>query len=217
VSTYRAQRRGGKGRSATAVKEEDFVERLWVANTHDTLLSFTSAGRVFWLKVYQLPDAGPNSRGRPIVNFVPLEAGEKIQAVLPVREYAEDRYVFFATANGTVKKTPLTEYAFQLARGKIAINLDEGDALVDAQLTDGGRDVMLFASNGKVVRFDEGEVRSMGRTATGVRGMRLAEGELVVVADRGNGEATSSPPARTASASARRSRNIRRRDAAPRA
>ncbi|MCI1730064.1 MAG: DNA gyrase subunit A [Chiayiivirga sp.] len=180
VSTYRAQRRGGKGRSATAVKEEDFVERLWVANTHDTLLSFTSAGRVFWLKVYQLPDAGPNSRGRPIVNFVPLEAGEKIQAVLPVREYLEDRYVFFATANGTVKKTPLTEYAFQLARGKIAINLDEGDALVDAQLTDGGRDVMLFASNGKVVRFDEGEVRSMGRTATGVRGMRLAEGELVV-------------------------------------
>jgi DNA gyrase subunit A len=180
VSTYRAQRRGGKGRSATAVKEEDFVERLWVANTHDTLLSFTSAGRVFWLKVYQLPDASPNSRGRPIVNFVPLEAGEKIQAVLPVREYLEDRYVFFATANGTVKKTPLTEYAFQLARGKIAINLDQGDALVDAQMTDGGRDVMLFASNGKVVRFDEGEVRSMGRTATGVRGMRLAEGELVV-------------------------------------
>jgi DNA gyrase subunit A len=180
VSTYRAQRRGGRGRSATAVKEEDFVERLWVANTHDTLLSFTSAGRVFWLKVYQLPDAGPNSRGRPIVNFVPLEAGEKIQAVLPVREYTADRYVFFATANGTVKKTPLTEYAFQLARGKIAINLDVGDALVDAQLTDGARDVMLFASNGKGVRFDEGEVRSMGRSATGVRGMRLAEGELVV-------------------------------------
>jgi DNA gyrase subunit A len=180
VSTYRAQRRGGKGRSATAVKEEDFVERLWVANTHDTLLSFTSAGRVFWLKVYQLPDAGPNARGRPIVNFVPLEAGEKIQAVLPVREYSADRFVFFATARGTVKKTPLTEYEYQLARGKIAINLDQGDALVDAQLTDGGRDVMLFASNGKGVRFDEGEVRSMGRNATGVRGMRLAEGELVV-------------------------------------
>jgi len=180
VSTYRAQRRGGRGRSATAMKEEDFVERLWVANTHDTLLSFTSAGRVFWLKVYQLPDAGPNARGRPIINFVPLEAGEKIQAVLPVREYTADRFVFFATANGTVKKTPLTEYAFQLARGKIAINLDDGDALVDAQLTDGSRDVMLFASNGKVVRFDEGAVRSMGRNATGVRGIRLAEGELVV-------------------------------------
>jgi DNA gyrase subunit A len=180
VSTYRAQRRGGRGRSATAVKEEDFVERLWVANTHDTLLSFTSAGRVFWLKVYQLPDAGPNSRGRPIVNFVPLESGEKIQAVLPVREYTADRFVFFATARGTVKKTPLIEYSFQLARGKIAINLDEGDALVDARLTDGGRDIMLFASNGKVVRFDEGEVRPMGRGATGVRGMRLAEGEEVV-------------------------------------
>jgi DNA gyrase subunit A len=180
VSTYRAQRRGGRGRSATAMKEEDFVERLWVANTHDTLLSFTSAGRVFWLKVYQLPDAGPNARGRPIVNFVPLEAGEKIQAVLPVREYSADRFVFFATAHGTVKKTPLTEYEYQLARGKIAINLDAGDALVDAQLTDGGRDVMLFASNGKAVRFDEGEVRSMGRSATGVRGMRLAEGEVVV-------------------------------------
>jgi DNA gyrase subunit A len=180
ISTYRAQRRGGRGRSATAVKEEDFVERLWVANTHDTLLSFTSAGRVFWLKVYQLPDAGPNSRGRPIVNFVPLEAGEKIQAVLPVREYTADRFVFFATAQGTVKKTPLTEYAFQLARGKIAINLDAGDALIDAALTDGGRDIMLFASNGKAVRFDEGEVRSMGRGATGVRGMRLAEGEEVV-------------------------------------
>jgi DNA gyrase subunit A len=180
VSTYRAQRRGGRGRSATAVKEEDFVERLWVANTHDTLLSFTSAGRVFWLKVYQLPDAGPNSRGRPIINFVPLENGEKIQAVLPVREYRDDCYVFFATAHGTVKKTPLTEYAFQLARGKIAINLDAGDALVDARLTDGGRDIMLFASNGKAVRFDEGEVRPMGRGATGVRGMRLAEGEEVV-------------------------------------
>ncbi len=180
VSAYRSQRRGGRGRSATAVKEEDFVERLWVANTHDTLLSFTSAGRVFWLKVYQLPDAGPNARGRPIVNFVPLEAGEKIQAVVPVREYTADRFVFFATANGTVKKTPLTEYEYQLARGKIAINLDEGDALVDAQLTDGGRDVLLFASNGKAVRFDEGSVRSMGRNATGVRGMRLPEGEQVV-------------------------------------
>ncbi|MEN9492200.1 MAG: hypothetical protein RJA63_2649, partial [Pseudomonadota bacterium] len=150
LSTYRAQRRGGKGRSATAVKDEDFIERLWVVNTHDILLSFTSKGRVFWPKVYQLPDAGPNSKGRPIINFVTLEAGEKIQAVLPVRDFPEDRFVFFATAQGTVKKTPLTEYAYQLQRGKIAINLDEGDSLVGVALTDGESDVMLFASNGKV-------------------------------------------------------------------
>ncbi len=180
VSIYRAQRRGGKGRSATAMKEEDFVEKLWIANTHDTLLTFTSAGRVFWLKVHQLPDAGPNARGKPIVNLLPLEPDEKVQAVQPVREFAEDRYVFFATRNGTVKKTPLTEFAFQLQRGKIAIGLDDGDALVDVQITDGTRDIMLFASNGKAVRFAEDEVRSMGRTATGVRGMRLASGEHVV-------------------------------------
>ncbi|HEV7491061.1 MAG TPA: DNA gyrase subunit A [Rhodanobacteraceae bacterium] len=180
VSIYRAQRRGGKGRSATAMKEEDFVEKLWIANTHDTLLTFTSAGRVFWLKVHQLPDAGPNARGKPIVNLLPLEPDEKVQAVQPVREFAEDRFVFFATRNGTVKKTPLTEFAFQLQRGKIAIGLDEGDALVDVQITDGTRDIMLFASNGKAVRFAEDEVRSMGRTATGVRGMRLASGEHVV-------------------------------------
>jgi DNA gyrase subunit A len=180
VSIYRAQRRGGKGRSATAMKEEDFVERLWIANTHDTLLTFTSAGRVFWLKVHQLPDAGPNARGKPIVNLLPLEPDEKVQAVQPVREFAGDRYVFFATKNGTVKKTPLTEFAFQLQRGKIAIGLDESDALVDVQITDGSRDIMLFASNGKAVRFAEDAVRSMGRTATGVRGMRLATGEHVV-------------------------------------
>ncbi len=180
VSIYRAQRRGGRGRSATAMKEEDFVERLWIANTHDTLLTFTSAGRVFWLKVHQLPDAGPNARGKPIVNLLPLEPDEKVQAVQPVREFADDRFVFFATRNGTVKKTPLTEFAYQLQRGKIAIGLDVGDALVDVQVTDGSRDIMLFASNGKAVRFAEDEVRSMGRTATGVRGMRLASGEHVV-------------------------------------
>ncbi|MCK9537811.1 DNA gyrase subunit A [Dokdonella sp.] len=180
VSLYRAQRRGGRGRSATNMKEEDFVERLWIANTHDTLLTFTSTGRVFWVKVYRLPDAGPNARGRPIVNLLPLEENERIQAVQPVREFDEGRYVFFATRNGTVKKTPLTEFAFQLQRGKIAINLDEGDALVDVQLTDGERDILLFASNGKAARFDEATVRSMGRAATGVRGMRLAKGEHVV-------------------------------------
>jgi DNA gyrase subunit A len=180
VSIYRAQRRGGKGRSATAMKEEDFVERLWVANTHDTLLAFTSSGRVLWLKVYKIPDASPGARGKPIVNLLPLEAGEQVQAVVPVREYSENRFVFFATAKGTVKKTPLTEFAFQLQKGKIAIGLDEGDALVDVQITDGTRDIMLFASNGKAARFDEGSVRAMGRTATGVRGIRLAASERVV-------------------------------------
>jgi DNA gyrase subunit A len=180
ASTYRAQRRGGKGRSASALKDEDFVEQLWVVNTHDTLLTFTSTGRVYWLKVYQMPEAGAGARGKPIINLLPLAAGEKVQAVLPVREYGEDRYVFFATKYGTVKKTPLSEFAFQLQKGKIAINLDEGDALVNVELTDGNSDILLFASNGKTVRFDENTVRSMGRTATGVRGMRLAEGEEVV-------------------------------------
>jgi DNA gyrase subunit A len=180
VTIYRAQRRGGKGRMATAIKEEDFVEKLWVVNTHDTLLAFTSLGRVYWLKVYKIPDAGPNSRGRPIVNLLQLEEGEKVQAILPVREYDENHFVFFATRNGTVKKTPLTEFEYQLQRGKAAISLDEGDALVDVQLTDGTRDVMLFAANGRAVRFDEGEVRPMGRNAGGVRGIRLAEGVQVV-------------------------------------
>ncbi|WP_240125187.1 DNA gyrase subunit A [Thermomonas alba] len=180
ATAYRAQRRGGKGRNAAATKDEDFIDQLWLVNTHDTLLTFTSRGRVFWLPVYQLPEAGPNARGRPIINWIPLEEGEKVQAVLPVRAYEEGKFVFFATANGTVKKTALTEFAFKLARGKIAISLDEGDALIGAALTDGARDIMLFASNGKAVRFDEGEVRAMGRAAAGVRGMRLAEGERVV-------------------------------------
>ena len=192
VSSYRAQRRGGRGRNAATTKDEDFIDQLWLVNTHDTLLTFTSAGRVFWLPVYQLPDAGPNARGRPIVNWLALEEDEKVQAVVPVREYTDDQYVFFATRNGTVKKTPLKEFEYRLARGKIAINLDEGDALVNADLTDGSSDVMLFASNGKAVRFDENEVRAMGRTATGVRGIRLADGEqvcsmIVVVAD-GDGD-----------------------------
>ena len=180
VSAYRAQKRGGRGRSAAATKDEDFIDQLWLVNTHDTLLTFTSSGKVFWLPVHQLPDAGPNARGRPIINWIPLEAGEKVQAVLPVREYADGQYVFFATRDGTVKKTPLTEFAYRLARGKKAINLDEGDALVGVALTDGQRDVLLFASNGKTVRFGEGKVRSTGRTSTGVRGIRMAKGEEVV-------------------------------------
>ena len=202
ASLYRAQRRGGRGRSASALKDEDFVEQLWVVNTHDTLLTFTSTGRVYWLKVYQMPEAGPGARGKPIVNLLPLGEGEKVQAVLPVREYTEDRFVFFATRQGTVKKTPLTEFAFQLQKGKIAINLDDGDALVNVALTDGNSDVLLFASNGKTVRFDEASVRSMGRTATGVRGMRLTdestvvslivaqEGDILTATERGYGKRT---------------------------
>ncbi|HVI57685.1 MAG TPA: DNA gyrase subunit A [Luteimonas sp.] len=179
VSAYRAQKRGGRGRNAAATKEEDFIDQLWLVNTHDTLLTFTSSGRVFWLPVHQLPEAGSNARGRPIINWIPLEPGEQVQAVLPVREYSEDLFVFFATRNGTVKKTPLTEYAYRLQRGKIAINLAEGDCLVGVALSDGTRDIMLFASNGKAVRFAGSTVRPMGRTATGVRGMKLAQGEEV--------------------------------------
>ncbi len=190
ATAYRAQRRGGRGRSAASTKDEDFIDQLWLVNTHDTLLTFTSSGRVFWLSVYQLPEAGSNARGRPIINWIPLEAGERVQAVLPVREYDENHFVLFATQDGTVKKTPLTEFAYRLARGKIAINLDEGDALVGVALTDGTRDVMLFASNGKAVRFAEKEVRSTGRNTTGVRGIRLAKGEqvrsLIVVEGEGD-------------------------------
>jgi DNA gyrase subunit A len=176
ASSYRAQKRGGKGRNAASTKDEDFIDQLWLVNTHDTLLTFTSAGRVFWLPVHQLPDAGPNARGRPIINWIALEPEEQVQAVVPVREYEEGKFVFFATRNGTVKKTPLTEYAYRLQRGKIAINLDEGDALIGVALSDGTRDIMLFASNGKAVRFAGNTVRPMGRTATGVRGMKLAQG-----------------------------------------
>ncbi|MBS0577442.1 MAG: DNA gyrase subunit A [Proteobacteria bacterium] len=203
VSLYRAQRRGGRGRSATAMKDEDFVDRLWIANTHDTLLTFTSAGRVFWLGVHQLPDAGPGARGRPIVNWLPLEAGEKVQAVLPVREFSADRFVLFATRQGTVKKTPLSEFAYRLQRGKIAIDLDDGDGLVDVQITDGSRDIMLFASNGKAVRFSEGELRAMGRNAHGVRGIKLAaeaqvcslivvegDGDILTASENGYGKRT---------------------------
>ncbi|MGH8183081.1 MAG: DNA gyrase C-terminal beta-propeller domain-containing protein, partial [Rhodanobacteraceae bacterium] len=180
LDIYRAQKRGGKGRLATSMKEEDFVEKLWIVNTHDTLLTFTSTGRVYWLDVYRIPEASPGARGRPIVNLLPLEEGEKVQAVLPVREYTDDRFVFFATRSGTVKKTPLKEFEFQLQKGKLAIGLDEGDGLVEAELTDGQCDVLLFASNGKAARFAGGEVRSMGRTAHGVRGMRLTEDAQVV-------------------------------------
>ncbi len=203
VSIYRAQRRGGRGRMATAIKEEDFVEKLWIANTHDTLLAFTSTGRVLWMKVHKIPDAGPGSRGKPIVNLLPLEGDEKVQALLPVREFPDNRYVFFATRNGTVKKTPLSDYSRPRANGIRAIDLDEDDGLVNVAITDGSRDVFLFASNGKAVRFAEDEVRPMGRVAHGVRGIRLTdkahvvsmivaegEGDILTATERGFGKRT---------------------------
>jgi len=188
LDDYRAQRRGGRGKSATTVKEEDFVDKLFVANTHDTLLCFSSFGRLYWLKVYQLPQAGRASRGKPIVNLLPLQKGERINAVLPIREYEEGRYIFMATTGGTVKKTPLTDFSRPRSSGIIAVDLQEGDRLVDVALTDGEQDIMLFSSGGKVMRFPENQVRSMGRTARGVRGIRLAEGQHVIaliVADAG--------------------------------
>jgi DNA gyrase subunit A len=180
VSEYRAQGRGGRGRSATAMKDEDFVDKLFVANTHDTLLCFSSMGQLYWLKVYRLPQAGRGSRGKPIVNLLPLEPDERITAVLPIREYEDDRFVFMATAAGTVKKTPLSAFSRPRSAGIIAVALDPGDKLVGVAITDGLRDVMLCSSSGKAVRFAEDDVRAMGRTAAGVRGIRLPPDEEVI-------------------------------------
>ncbi len=188
LSDYRAQRRGGRGKSATAMKEEDFIDKLFVASTHDTILCFSSLGRVYWMKVYELPQAGRNARGKPIVNLLPLEKGERINAILPVREFENDKYVFFATAHGTVKKTPLKDFSRPRSTGIIAIDLRDGDSLVDVDITDGHRDVMLFTSNGKAIRFNESQVRPMGRNAAGVRGVRLQPGQRVIaliIADEG--------------------------------
>jgi DNA gyrase subunit A len=180
LADYRAQRRGGRGRSATAMKEADFIERLFVAHSHDYLLCFSSRGRLYWLKVYEVPVSSRAARGKPIVNMFPLEEGEKITAVVPVKEFDENHYVFMATAQGTVKKTPLADFSRPRPSGIIAVGLDGGDYLVGAALTDGKYDVMLFSSEGKAVRFQECDVRPMGRQATGVRGMRLAEGARLV-------------------------------------
>ncbi|GLR69967.1 DNA topoisomerase (ATP-hydrolyzing) subunit A [Agaribacter marinus] len=180
LSDYEAQRRGGKGKSATKMKDEDFIERLLVANTHDHILCFSTRGRLYWLKVYQLPLASRNARGRPIVNILPLEEGERITAILPIQEFEEGKYVFMATAQGTVKKTELTQYSRPRANGIIAVNLTEGNELIGVALTDGSSEIMLFSDAGKVVRFSEDQVRPMGRTATGVRGIRLQEDERVV-------------------------------------
>jgi DNA gyrase subunit A len=200
LSDYQAQRRGGKGKAATKMKEEDFIERLLVANTHDTILCFSNRGKLYWLKVYQLPLASRTARGRPIVNLLPLEDDERITAILPVREYQDDKFIIMATASGTVKKTPLTAYSNQRANGIIALNLRDDDTLIGVDITNGENDIMLFSDAGKVVRFNEkvrdsdtGEVkldpetgeeihalRAMGRTATGVRGIKL-EGQQKVV------------------------------------
>ena len=180
LTEYKAQRRGGRGRMATTMKEDDFIERLFVAHSHDVLLCFSNRGRLYWLKVYEVPVGSRSSRGKPIVNMFPLEAGEKITAVVAVKEFDEEHYVFMATAQGTVKKTPLAEFSRPRPSGIIAVGLEEDDYLVGGVLTDGSYDVMLFSSDGKAVRFEEADVRPMGRQATGVRGMRLGEGQRVV-------------------------------------
>ena len=180
LDRYHAQRRGGTGKSATRVKDEDFIDQLFIANTHDTLLCFTSRGKIHWLKVYQVPQASHVSRGKPIVNLLPLEKEERVNAVLPVREFPDDLFVFFATRTGIVKKTPLSEYSRPRANGIWAIDLPEDDELVNARLTDGQQDIMLFSSSGKCIRFSESDVRSMGRVARGVIGIRLQEGQQVV-------------------------------------
>ncbi|MCP3907659.1 MAG: DNA gyrase subunit A [Oceanicoccus sp.] len=180
LSDYQAQRRGGMGKSATAVKDEDFVEHLIIASTHDTILCFSNVGKVYWLKVFHIPLAGRNARGRPMVNLLPLEEGERITSIMPVSEYTEGHYIFMATANGTVKKTALTDFSRQRSVGLRALELEEGDVLIGTEVTTGDCDVMLFSSAGKAVRFNENDVRAMGRTAKGVRGIRLEEGQKMI-------------------------------------
>ena len=180
LTDYRAQRRGGRGRSAAGVREEDFIDKLFTASTHDTILCFSSRGKVYWLKVYELPQAGHAARGKPIVNLLPLETGERINAILPIREYSANHYVFMATAHGTVKKTALADFSRPRANGIIAVDLRDDDYLIDVAITDGARDAMLFTNAGKVIRFSESDVRPMGRTACGVRGIKLPPGQRVI-------------------------------------
>ncbi len=203
LDAYHAQRRGGRGKAATGVKDEDYVEHLLVANSHTTLLLFSSKGKVYWKRTFEIPEASRTSRGRPIINLLPLDEGEKITAMLPINEYTEDYYIFMATANGTVKKTPLEQFSRPRTSGLIALALDEDDTLISAAVTDGSREVMLFSDGGKVTRFAETDVRAMGRTARGVRGMRLPEeqklismiipeegSEILTASERGYGKRT---------------------------
>ena len=180
LTDYQAQRRGGMGKAATSVKDEDFVEHLLIASTHDTILCFTNSGKVYWLKVFQIPLAGRQSRGRPMINLLPLNEGERITSILPVHEYDDDHFIFMATSKGTVKKTALTQFARPRSSGLIALDLEDGDHLVGTAITDGQCDIMLFSSAGKAVRFNESDVRSMGRTSRGVRGIRLEEDHQVI-------------------------------------
>ena len=180
LDEYRTQKRGGRGKQAAGTKEEDFIEKLFIANTHDFILCFTSRGRMFWLKVYEVPQGGRAARGKPIVNLLKLEEDERVNAILPVKEFDEQHYIFMATAFGTVKKTPLSEFSRPRSAGIIAVNLDEGDHLIGVAITNGQNDVMLFSDEGKANRFDETEVRAMGRGARGVRGIRLGAGAKVI-------------------------------------
>ncbi|MBL8369265.1 MAG: DNA gyrase subunit A [Candidatus Accumulibacter sp.] len=180
LADYRAQRRGGRGKQAAAMKTDDFVDRLFVANTHDSILCFTNRGRVYWLKVYEVPQGTRTSRGKPVVNVFPFEDGEKISAILPIKEFADDRYIFMATSQGTVKKTPLSDFSNPRKNGIIAVALDDEDFLIGAEVTNGSQDVILVSDAGKAVWFDEEDVRPMGRTARGVRGMRLADRQQVL-------------------------------------
>lgn len=180
LDTYSAQRRGGRGKTASSVKDEDYIEHLMVASTHDTILCFTNRGKVYWLRVFQIPPASRTARGRPLVNIMPLDDDEKITAMLPIHEYREDQFIFMATQNGTVKKTPLMDFSRQRSSGLIAIELEDDNTLVGAAVTDGTSDVMLFGSSGKVIRFKESDVRAMGRTARGVRGIKLRPGQSVI-------------------------------------
>ena len=203
AEVYQAQRRGGRGRTAARVKDEDFIDQLFVANSHDTVLCFSSRGKAYWLKVYQVPKAAPGARGRPIVNLLPLEEGERISTVLPVKAFEDDKFVFLATKHGTVKKTPLSAFARQRTSGIIAVELRDDDRLIGAGITNGGQDIMLFASSGKAIRFAEQDVRAMGRTAAGVRGLKLSgptdevialsiigEGPIVTATENGYGKLT---------------------------
>src|SRR6185312_6870850 len=180
VGEYRAQKRGGRGKQAATTKEDDFIEKLFIANTHDYVLCFSNKGKVYWIKVYEVPQGSRTSRGKPIVNLLKMDEDERINALLPVREFREDSYVFFATQQGVVKKTALADFSRPRPSGIIALDLDEGDRLIGVAVTDGKHDVMLFSDEGKAVRFDENDVRPMGRGAHGVRGMSLDEGQTVI-------------------------------------
>lgn len=180
LDTYEAQHRGGRGKSATAVKEEDFIEKLIVANTHDTILCFSTKGKLYWIKTYKIPQASRQSRGRPLVNLLPLEANEKINALLPVKQFDENQFVFMATAQGVVKKVPLSEFSRPRTNGIIALTIDEGDELVGVDITDGNQDIMLFSSEGKAIRFKESDVRPTGRLSRGVRGISLGDNQKMI-------------------------------------